>query len=41
MFVVSGYLDCADWDRKFHLTNEDIRHLGDTAKDVLAAYVER
>ncbi|KZN23935.1 purine phosphorylase [Haladaptatus sp. R4] len=37
MFVVSDYLGPSDWEPKFHLTREDMQHLGDTAKDVLAA----
>ena len=35
MFVVSDYLGLSDWEPKFHLTRDDMQHLGDTAKDVL------
>ncbi|WP_135826103.1 nucleoside phosphorylase [Halorussus ruber] len=40
MFVVSDYLGLSDWDPKFHLTAEDMRLLGDTAKEILASYVD-
>jgi uridine phosphorylase len=40
MFVTSDYLGLSDWEPKFHLTGEDMQRLGDTAKDVLAAYVD-
>ncbi|WP_232702819.1 nucleoside phosphorylase [Halobacterium wangiae] len=40
MFVVSDYLGTDDWEPKFHLTAEDMQHLGDTAVDVLARYVD-
>lgn len=36
MFVVSDYLGPEEWDRRFHLTGDDLQRLGDTAKDVLA-----
>ncbi|WP_276300999.1 nucleoside phosphorylase [Halorussus lipolyticus] len=39
MFVVSDYLGLEDWDPKFHLTAEDMQRLGDTAKEILASYV--
>lgn len=38
MFVVSDYLGESGWDPRFHLTSDDIRSLGETAKDVLAVY---
>jgi len=40
MFVVSDYLGLSDWEPKFHLTAEDMRRLGDTAKEILAEYVD-
>jgi purine-nucleoside phosphorylase len=40
MFVVSDYLGLSDWEPKFHLTAEDMRRLGDTAKELLAEYVD-
>ncbi|WP_132058805.1 nucleoside phosphorylase [Halorussus amylolyticus] len=35
MFVISDYLGLSDWEPKFHLTTEDMRRLGDTAKEIL------
>ncbi|MWG36349.1 nucleoside phosphorylase [Halomarina oriensis] len=40
MFVVSDYLGTEEWDRRFHLTDDHLRRLGDTAKDVLAATLD-
>lgn len=40
MFVVSDYLGPSEWEPKFHLTAEDMHRLGDTAKEILAKYVE-
>jgi uridine phosphorylase len=40
MFVVSDYLGLSDWEPKFHLTAEDMQRLGDTAKEILAGYVD-
>lgn len=39
MFVISDYLGLSDWEPKFHLTKEDLHHLGDTAKEMLTRYV--
>ena len=39
MFVVSDYLGPSDWEPKFHLTAEDMKRLGDTAKNVLTRRV--
>ncbi|MFH5799560.1 nucleoside phosphorylase [Haladaptatus sp. CMAA 1911] len=39
MFVVSDYLGLSEWEPKFHLTAEDMHHLGETAKEILASYV--
>lgn len=39
MFVISDYLGLSDWEPKFHLTAEDMRRLGDTAKEILHSYV--
>lgn len=36
MFVVSDYLGTSGWDPKFHLTSDDMRRLGETAKGILA-----
>ncbi|MFC7082242.1 nucleoside phosphorylase [Halorussus caseinilyticus] len=37
MFVVSDYLGLSEWEPKFHLTAEDMRRLGDTAKELLTS----
>jgi uridine phosphorylase len=39
MFVVSDYLGPAEWEPKFHLTEEDMQRLGETAKAVLESRV--
>lgn len=39
MFVVSDYLGPSDWEPKFHLTEADMRRLGDTAKEILESRV--
>lgn len=38
-FVVSDYLGPDDWDPRFHLTDDDLQRLGETAKDVLTSHV--
>jgi uridine phosphorylase len=39
MFVISDYLGLSEWEPKFHMTAEDMHHLGETAKAILASYV--
>ncbi|QLD89814.1 nucleoside phosphorylase [Natronomonas salina] len=39
MFVASDYLGPSEWEPKFHLTEADMRRLGDTAKEVLESRV--
>ncbi|WP_134671056.1 nucleoside phosphorylase [Halorussus marinus] len=40
MFVVSDYLGTAEWEPKFHLTEDDMRRLGDAAAEILADRTE-
>ncbi|WP_266074894.1 nucleoside phosphorylase [Haladaptatus caseinilyticus] len=41
IFVISDYLGLSEWEPKFHMTKEDLHHLGDTAKEMLTAYSNR
>jgi uridine phosphorylase len=36
MFVVSDYLGTDEWEPKFHMTEDDMRRLGDAAAEILA-----
>lgn len=40
MFVVSDYLGPSEWEPRFHLTSEDMERLGETAREILASYVQ-
>lgn len=40
MFVVSDYLGSSEWEPMFHRTTEDLKRLGDLAKQILAKYVD-
>lgn len=41
MFVISDYLGTAEWEPKFHLTENDMQKLGDTAKEILTMRADR